>query len=86
VRRRNKTTRKGFEEPASARPASHQSGRAQCRERRTGDPGVGNGIDDGLSAVALVGIDGIVVTTHVFRDGEHWLAVETTATRAWCPY
>jgi transposase len=38
-----------------------------------------------LSAVALVGMDGFAVTAHVFRDGEHWLAVETTASRMWCP-
>ena len=45
---------------------------------------MGNGSDE-LSAVALVGMDGFAVTGHVFRDGEHWLAVETTHGRAWCP-
>ena len=40
---------------------------------------VGNGSDDGLSAVALVGMDGFAVTAHLHRDGELWLAVETTA-------
>ena len=45
----------------------------------------GNGSDDGLSAVALVGMDGFAVTGHVHRDGDLWLAVETTADRAWCP-
>ena len=44
---------------------------------------MGNGNDDGLSAVALVGMDGFAVTAHVHRDGELWLAVETTADRAW---
>ena len=46
---------------------------------------MGNGSDDGLSAVALVGMDGFAVTGHVHRDGELWLAVETTTDRAWCP-
>ena len=44
-----------------------------------------NDSDDGLSAIALVGMDGFAVTAHVHRDGELWLAVETTADRAWCP-
>ena len=30
-------------------------------------------------------MDGFAVTGHVFRDGEHWLAVETRHDRAWCP-
>ena len=46
---------------------------------------MGNGNDDGLSAVALVGMYGFAVIAHVHRDGELWLAVETTAERAWCP-
>jgi transposase len=46
---------------------------------------VSNGNEDGLSAVALAGVDGFAVTAHVHRDGELWLAVETTADRAWCP-
>ena len=46
---------------------------------------MGNGSDDGLSAVALVGMDGFAVTGHVHRDGELWLAVETTKDRAWVP-
>jgi hypothetical protein len=37
-----------------------------------------------LSAVALVGMDGFAVTAHVHREGELWLAVETTQGRAWC--
>ena len=30
-------------------------------------------------------MDGFAVTGHVHRDGELWLAVETTTDRAWCP-
>ena len=36
-----------------------------------------NGNEDGLSAVALVGMDGFAVTAHVHRAGELWHA-------AWC--
>lgn len=46
---------------------------------------MGNGSDDGLSAVALVGMGGFAVTGHVHRDGELWLAVETVHDRVWCP-
>ena len=42
---------------------------------------MGNGRDE-LSTVALVGMDGLAVTGHVFRDGEHWLVVETRLDRA----
>jgi transposase len=40
---------------------------------------------DGSSA--LLGLDGFVVRAQLLEDdsGEWWLAVETTATRAWCP-
>jgi len=38
-----------------------------------------------VSATALVGLDGFVVTVQTVHDGEHWLAVETTAVQAWCP-
>ena len=45
---------------------------------------MGNGNDE-LSAVALVGMDGFAVIGHMVRNGEHWLAVESTVDRAWCP-
>jgi transposase len=41
-----------------------------------------NGSDD---ATALVWMRELVVGAQVLRDGEWWLAVETTADRAWCP-
>ena len=37
------------------------------------------------SATALVGIDGFVVRSQIVHDNEHWLLVETTTTRSWCP-
>jgi transposase len=46
---------------------------------------VGNGSGGDAGATALVGLDGLVVTAQTVRDGEHWLLVETTAARAWCP-
>jgi transposase len=46
---------------------------------------VGNGSGEGTGATALVGLDGFVVTSQTMLDGEHWLLVETTADRAWCP-
>ena len=46
---------------------------------------MGNGSGTGLSAAALVGLDGFVVTAQTMREGEHWLVVETTTARAWCP-
>jgi hypothetical protein len=61
--------------PASLRIATSEVGRASD---------VGNGRDE-FSAVALVGMDGLVVTGHLFRDGDHWLAIETRTSRAWCP-
>ncbi|MGH9132746.1 MAG: ISL3 family transposase [Ilumatobacteraceae bacterium] len=44
-----------------------------------------NSTDGEPSASALVGMDGFVVKSQIVRDGEHWLLVETTATRSWCP-
>jgi len=46
---------------------------------------VGNGSGGGTSATALVGLEGLVVKAQIVRDGEHWLLVEPTADRAWCP-
>jgi transposase len=46
---------------------------------------VGNGSDVGAGATALVGLDGFVVTAQTVHDGEHWLLIETTKARAWCP-
>ena len=37
------------------------------------------------SATALVGMDGFVVVAQTVADGEHWLLIETAATRSWCP-
>jgi transposase len=46
---------------------------------------VGNGTGEQVGVTALVGLDGFVVKSMVMRDGEHWLLVETTAARGWCP-
>jgi transposase len=46
---------------------------------------VGNGSGGDAGATALVGLDGFVVKSQVVCGGEHWLLVETTADRAWCP-
>lgn len=40
---------------------------------------------DAAGVAALLGMDGFVVTAQTVRDGEVWLAVETTATRLACP-
>ena len=40
---------------------------------------------DAVGVAALLGMDGFVVTAQAVRDGEVWLAVETTATRLACP-
>ena len=37
------------------------------------------------SATALMGMDGFVVVAQTVADGEHWLLIETTAPRSWCP-
>lgn len=44
-----------------------------------------NGSSRDSGATALVGLDGFVVTAQTMREGEHWLLVETTMTRSWCP-
>ena len=46
---------------------------------------MGNGSGEVAGATALVGLGGFVVRSQVVHDGEHWLLVETEATRAWCP-
>jgi transposase len=46
---------------------------------------VGNGSGGDSGATALVGLEGFVVTAQMVQDGEHWLLVETSAVRAWCP-
>jgi len=46
---------------------------------------VGNGSGGDVGATALVGMDGFIVKSQVVHDGEHWLLVESTMTRAWCP-
>ncbi len=30
-------------------------------------------------------MDGFVVVAQTVADGEHWLVIETAATRSWCP-
>lgn len=40
---------------------------------------------DAAGMAALLGMHGFVVTAQTVRDGEHWLMVETTATRLACP-
>lgn len=45
---------------------------------------MGNG-SEAAGVAALLGMDGFVVTAHVVRDGEHWLAIETTTQRLACP-
>jgi hypothetical protein len=52
-------------------------------------PGVVRGIRDDLATPvsALLGLDGLVLRAQVLDEvtAEGWLAVETTATRGWCP-
>ena len=45
---------------------------------------MGNG-SDAADVAALVGLDGFAVRAMTLVDGEHWLLVETTRTRAGCP-
>lgn len=40
---------------------------------------------DAAGMAALLGMHGFVVTAQTVRDGEHWLAIETTTTRLACP-
>ena len=45
---------------------------------------MGNG-GDAAEVAALLGMHGFVVTAQTVRDGEVWLAIETTTTRLACP-
>ncbi len=45
---------------------------------------MGNG-SDAVGVAALLGMDGFVVTAQAVRDGEVWLAIETTTARLACP-
>ena len=40
---------------------------------------------DAAGVAALLGMHGFVVTAQTVRDGEVWLAIETTTTRLACP-
>jgi len=62
--------------------ASPFCGLRHLQEREASDMENGS---DVAGVAALLGMHGFVVTGQTVRDGEVWLAVETTATRLACP-
>jgi transposase len=62
--------------------ASPFCGLRHLQERDTSDMENGS---DAAGVAALLGMHGFVVTAQTVRDGEVWLAIETTTTRLACP-